>query len=159
MKDTKHIRRDFYSFAWVMPHGCPGGQQNFFKHGHVAYQIDGDDEQNKKQVAFLSLGQTGDLGARSKGQISLTCQFQRFLYQTLCVFSQIKIENILNRIFILLPRSCPVVGLRGAGGVKNFCVGICDGPPSTARSSLNWKHYRTHTISKYLIWVNIVCHI
>ena len=49
------------------------------------------------------------------------------------------LENILNRIFILLPRSCPGVGLRGAGGVKNFCVGICDGAPLTARSSLNLK--------------------
>ena len=28
----------------------------------------------------------------------------------------IKIENILNRIFILLPESCPGVGLVGAGG-------------------------------------------
>ena len=36
---------------------------------------------------------------------------------------------------ILLPRSCPGLGLRGAGGVKNFSVGICDGAPSTARSS------------------------
>ena len=26
----------------------------------------------------------------------------------------------------------------GAGGVKNFSVGICDGAPSTARSSLNF---------------------
>ena len=26
----------------------------FFKHGHVAYQIDGDDEQNKMQVTFSS---------------------------------------------------------------------------------------------------------
>ena len=35
--------------------GCPGGSKNvFFKHGHVAYQIDGDDEQNKMQVKFLS---------------------------------------------------------------------------------------------------------
>ena len=47
------------------------------------------------------------------------------------MFSQIK----QNRIFILLPRSCAGVGLRGAGGVKNFSVGICDGAPSTARSS------------------------
>ena len=35
MKDTKHIRRDFHSVAWVMPQGsdfgalgCPGGQKN-----------------------------------------------------------------------------------------------------------------------------------
>ena len=46
-----------------------------------------------------------------------------------------KIENILNRIFILLPRSCPGVGLQDAGGVKNFSLGICDGAPSTSRSS------------------------
>ena len=26
----------------------------FFKHGHVAYQIDGDDEQNRMQVKFSS---------------------------------------------------------------------------------------------------------
>ena len=43
----------------------------FFKHGHVTYQIDRDDEQNKVQVKFSSKGQTGDLGVRSKGQISL----------------------------------------------------------------------------------------
>ena len=62
MKDTKHIRQDSYSVAWVMPQGWalghwgyPGGQTFFFfKHGHVAYQIDGDDEQNKKQVTFSS---------------------------------------------------------------------------------------------------------
>ena len=36
---------------WV----CPGGQKFiFFKHGHVAYQIDGDDEQNRMQVKFSS---------------------------------------------------------------------------------------------------------
>ena len=29
-----------------------------------------------------------------------------------------------------------MVGLGGAGGVKNFSVVICDGAPSTARSSL-----------------------
>ena len=30
------------------------GVNFFFKHGHVAYQIDGDDEQNRMQVKFLS---------------------------------------------------------------------------------------------------------
>ena len=62
MKDTKHIRRDFYSVAWVMPQGrdigalgVPKGSNNFFfKHGHVAYQIDADYEQNKMQVTFSS---------------------------------------------------------------------------------------------------------
>ena len=49
---------------------CPEGKKNVFKLGHVAYQIDGDDEQNRLQVKFSSYGQTGDLGVRSKGQIS-----------------------------------------------------------------------------------------
>ena len=62
IKDTKHIRRDFYSVPWVMPQGSdfgalgvPRGSNNFFfKHGHVAYQIDGDDEHIKIQVTFSS---------------------------------------------------------------------------------------------------------
>ena len=51
------------------------------------------------------------------------------------LFSQIK-EIILNGIFILLLWSCPRGGTWGAG-VKNFSVGICDGAPSTAYSSLS----------------------
>ena len=62
MKDTKHIRWDFYSVPWVMPQGWDfgalwvtrGSNNFFFKHGHVEYQIDRDDEQNKMQVTFLS---------------------------------------------------------------------------------------------------------
>ena len=62
MKDTKNIRWDFYSVSWVMPQvwdfgalGVPRESNNyFFKLGHVAYQIDGDDEQNKMQVTFSS---------------------------------------------------------------------------------------------------------
>ena len=50
--------------------GTKGIKQFFFKHGHITYQIDGDDEQNKMQVTFSSQGQTGDLGTRLKGQIS-----------------------------------------------------------------------------------------
>ena len=60
MKDTKHIRQDFHSVAWVMPQGwdfavlgVPWGSKKF-KHGHVAYQIEGDDEQNRMQVKFSS---------------------------------------------------------------------------------------------------------
>ena len=60
IKDIKHIKRDFHSIAWVMmPQGwdfgalgCPWGQHFIFEHGHVAYQIDGDDEQNRLQVNF-----------------------------------------------------------------------------------------------------------
>ena len=34
--------------------GVPRGYFFFFKHGHVVYQIDGDDEQNRMQVKFSS---------------------------------------------------------------------------------------------------------
>ena len=34
--------------------GAQGVKKIFFKHGHVAYQIDGDHEQNKMQVKFSS---------------------------------------------------------------------------------------------------------
>ena len=63
MKDAKHIRLDFHSVTLIMPQGSdfgalgvPRGVKKiiFFKHGHVAYQINGDDEQNKMQVKFLS---------------------------------------------------------------------------------------------------------
>ena len=77
------------------------------------------------------------LGRGQKVKYHLHVYFKDF-YTKLCECShkyKKKIENILNRIFILLPRSCPGVGLRGAGGVKKFSVEICDGAPSTARSS------------------------
>ena len=35
--------------------GVPKGSKKFFyKHGHVVYQIDGDDKQNRMQVKILS---------------------------------------------------------------------------------------------------------
>ena len=61
MKDTKHIRRDLHHVGWVMPQGwdfgalgCPGGGggQKKLYYGHVAYQIDGYDEQNRMKVMF-----------------------------------------------------------------------------------------------------------
>ena len=57
----KNIRRDLYSVAWDMPQGwdfwalgVPRGVIFIFKHGHVAYQIDRVDEQNRMQVTFSS---------------------------------------------------------------------------------------------------------
>ena len=34
--------------------GSAKGGHFFYKHGHVAYQIEGDDEQNRMQVPFSS---------------------------------------------------------------------------------------------------------
>ena len=57
IKDLKHIKRDFV----MMAESCPRvGRQGvpreskiiFFEHGHVAYQINGDDERNRIQIKF-----------------------------------------------------------------------------------------------------------
>ena len=59
MKDTKHIRQDFYSVALDMSQGWDFGSLGVprwskkFKHVHVAYEIDEDDKQNRKQVFFI----------------------------------------------------------------------------------------------------------
>ena len=54
MKDTKHIRRDFMPQGGTFGRsGCPGGKKKSIKHGHVAYQIDGDDEQNASKIFIL----------------------------------------------------------------------------------------------------------
>ena len=41
--------------------GCLGGQFLFSKHGRVAYQTEGDGEQNRIQVKCSPYGQTCDL--------------------------------------------------------------------------------------------------
>ena len=65
------------------------------------------------------------------------------------MFSQIKdIKHIEQIFFILLPGSCPGVGL---GVVKNFSVGICDGAPLTECSSL----IMDSLCGSQLIWVYI----
>ena len=58
----KTYQKRFYSVAWVMLQGCDsgalghwgcaGGQKKIFEHGHVTYQIDGDDKQNRMQATF-----------------------------------------------------------------------------------------------------------
>ena len=81
-----------------------------------------------------------DPGEGSKGQISFNFDYHiNFIdfYTKLCVCShKQKIENILNRIFILLLGSCPRGGTWGCWVVKNFSTGICDDAPSTAHSSV-----------------------
>ena len=74
-----------------------------------------------KSTFFLAPGP----GEGPKGQISLNIsqfqlqsQLQRFLNQTLCVFSQMKDINISDVIFIWLPRTWGYRG--GLGSQKNF---------------------------------------
>ena len=57
-----------------------------------------------------------------------------FIPNFVCILTNKREKKVLIRSLILLPGSCPGVGLGGAGGVKNFSLGIYDGVPSTARS-------------------------
>ena len=57
-----------------------------FKHGHVAYQIDGNKEYNRIQVKFSPYDQTGALWVRSKGQI-FNSNHKDF-YTKLCVLTK-----------------------------------------------------------------------
>ena len=100
--------------------GAHGVKIFFFKHGHVAYQIDGDDTQNKMQGNFSSKGHTGDLGVRSKAQILLNFGYHDnfiFLYQTVCVFLQIKDRKHIEQNFHSAAR---VMGFQGAGGSQKL---------------------------------------
>ena len=70
----------------------------------------------------------------------------------MCVFSQIKDSKHIEQNFHSVAKVMPRVGLVGAGGSKNFSVGICDGALSTARSSMVWLAYMCALcIVRYLI--------
>ena len=61
-------------------------------------------------------------GALGRGQkvkyhlISITESISKFLYQTLCVFSQMKDTRLIDRIFILSPGPCLRGGTLGCWG-------------------------------------------
>ena len=99
-------RHKTYRNALVMPKGWGMEKQGVPRWSQLVMwqQIDRGDVLNRMQVKFSPSGQPGDLWVRSKGQIlkfQLQNQFQRFLYQTLCVFSQIRYKKLSNGIFIL----------------------------------------------------------
>ena len=101
-----------------------------FKHGHVAYQIDEDDEQNRMQVKILSYGQTGDLGVRSKVKyhlIPVTMSISKiFIPNFVSVLTNERYKTCQTFFFILLPGSCPRGGTWGYLGAKiKFCPAVC----------------------------------
>ena len=111
--------------------GVQGGQKFIFlKHGHVVYQIDGDDEQNRL-VKFSSSGQTGDLWVRSKGLISLNFGYHvnfKDFYAKLCVFSQIKCRKHIEKkhsVVEFMPQGGH--GVLGEG-VKKLAWGFAKAP-------------------------------
>ena len=102
MKDIKHIRRDFHSVAWVMPQGMdlgvPGGgggvsgQKKNPKFNQI-WCVSYLHQWHVQRLKIFGPHPLGPWGGAKRSNIIKSqsqIQFQRFLNQTLCVFSQIK---------------------------------------------------------------------
>ena len=132
MNDIKHIRRDFHSTAWVMPEGWDfgvvwglGGQHFFFLKFNKSWYVSYLHEWHMQQHNFLGSSAPGAFGRSQRSNIitsQLLSQFQFFLNQTLCVFSQMKDIEHIRRDFHWAPWVMPKgLGLGGTGGQKiNF---------------------------------------
>ena len=99
MKDIKHIRRDFHLVAWVMPQGSDLGVpwgvwgSNFFSKFKQIWCVSYLHEWHMHGRHFLGPHPLGPWGGAKRSNIiksELQSQFQRFLNQTLCIFSQMK---------------------------------------------------------------------
>ena len=134
MKYTKHIRRVFNSVTLVMPQGWDfealgvprGGGQIFFFLSGISNRRGWRAKQNASKIFILGSNwwPWGEIKRSNFIQFRLTCLFQRFLYQTLCVLYKWKIQNLSDRFFILSPWSCPRGGTLGRwvaqGGQRFF---------------------------------------
>ena len=103
--------------------GCPGGQKNF-RNGHVVYQIDGNDEQNRMQVKISSKGQTGNLGVRSKvkyHEILVTMSISKiFMLNFGCVLTNERYKTYQMGFLFCRLGHVPGMGLWGTGGTQGF---------------------------------------
>ena len=100
MKDIKHIRRDFHLTAWVMPQGWDlgvpwgvVGQKIFFPKFNQIWCVSYLHEWHMQRHHFSGPRPLGPWGGAKRSNIiksELQSQFQRFLNQTLCIFSHMK---------------------------------------------------------------------
>ena len=100
MKDIKHIRWDFYLATWVLPQGWDlgvplgvGESKIFFLKFNQIWCVSYLHECHMQQHHFLGPHPLGPWGGAKRSNIiksELQSQFQRFLNQTLCIFSQMK---------------------------------------------------------------------
>ena len=85
----------------------------------MVYQIDGDDEQNRVQVKFSSLSQTGDLGVPSKVKnhlISVTMSISKiFIPNFVCVLTNERYKTYQTGFLFCCLGHAPGVGLWGTG--------------------------------------------
>ena len=100
MKDIKHIRWDFHLAAWVMPQGWDlelpwgvVGSKIFFPKFNQIWCVSYLHEWHMKRHHFLGPRPLGPWGGAKRSNIiksELQSQFQRFLNETLCIFSHMK---------------------------------------------------------------------
>ena len=134
MKDIKHIRWDFHSAPWVMPQGSDlgvpwglSGQKNFFppKFNQI-WCISNLHQWHMQRHNFFGPHPLGPWGGAKRSNIikpQSQSQFQRFLYQTLCVFSQLKDIKHIRRDFHSVPWVMPQgwnLGVPWGGGVQKL---------------------------------------
>ena len=128
MKDIKHIRQDFHSLAWVMPQGWDlGGPKTFFPKFNQIWCVSYLHEWHMQRHNFLGPHLLGPWGGAKRSNIiksQLQSQFQRFLIQTLCVFSQMKDIKHIRQDFYSVPwvMHAPGFGTWGCWGVKNLIL-------------------------------------
>ena len=101
MKDIKHIRRDFHLVTWVMPKGSDLGgtvggwmvQKDFFSEIQPDLVCELLTSMAHATAQFFGSPTLGPWGGAKRSNIIKSQsqnQFQRFLNQTVCVFSQMK---------------------------------------------------------------------
>ena len=134
MKDIKHIRRDFYSVAWVMPQGSDLGvpwgvewsKKIFFPKFNQIWCVSNLHQWHMQRHNFFGPHPLGPWGGAKRSNIIKSQsqnQFQRFSNQTLCVFSQLKDIKHIRRDFHSVAWVMPQgwdLGYRGGWGYKNF---------------------------------------
>ena len=135
MKDIKHIRRDFHSVAWVMPQGSDLGvpwgvewsKKIFFPKFNQICCVSNLHQWHMQRHNFLGPNPLGPWGGAKRSNIIKSqsqSQFQRFLNQTLCVFSQLKdikhIRRDFHSVAWVMPQGWDLGVPWGVGGSKNF---------------------------------------
>ena len=157
MKDTKHIRQDFHWVAWVMPQGSDLG---------VPWGVEWSKKIPKfNQICCVSnlhqyataqcfwsppLGPWGGAKRSNFIKSQSQSQFQRFLNQTLCVFSQIidikHIRRDFHSVAWVMPQGWDLGVPWGVGGVQKLFF------PNSTRFGV-WVTYMNGTCNGTMFWV------
>ena len=135
MKDIKHIRRDFHSLAWVMPQGSDLGvplgvewsKKKFFPKFNQIWCVSNLHQWHMQQHNFFGPHPRGPWGGTKRSNYIKSqsqSQFQRFLNQTLYVFSQLKdmkhIRRDFHSVFWVVPKVWDLGVPWGGWGVQKL---------------------------------------